>query len=84
LAIGDNQGSKSAKTIESFVAVLFGSVLVDWGTREFGISSGNLLSLPNKFLKKISIVLGKQQVLGLLNHLAKIINQLFTLCRKLA
>jgi len=43
-----------------------------------------LLSLPNKFLKKISIVLGKQQVLGLLNHLAKIINQLFTLCRKLA
>jgi hypothetical protein len=33
LSVGDQKGTERAQTVERLVAVLFGSVLIDWRTR---------------------------------------------------
>jgi hypothetical protein len=82
LAVGENQSSQSAKTFDSLVAMLLGSVLVNWCAWERGISGSDVLSLPNELLEQISLVLGQEQELGLINDITQISHQLSAFFRK--
>ena len=53
-------------------------ILVYWCTWNDGISSADVLRLPNKVLEEIAIVLGKQKVLGLFDDIAEVRNKLLT------
>ena len=63
--------------------MLLGSLLVKWSIWSGSVAAGELLSLPDKVLKKVALVLGKHQDLGLLNDAAKISDELLTLNREL-
>lgn len=56
--------------------MLLGSVLVDGGARFGSIASANTLTLVREVLKKVTLVLGQEQSLGLLNDIAQVTNEL--------
>jgi hypothetical protein len=56
--------------------MLFGGLFADWCARRADAPSIELLSLPDEILEKIPLVLGQQQVLGLLDGLSELHNEL--------
>lgn len=75
LTVGDDQCAQCAKTVQCLVAVLLGSVLVNWCTWNLYIAAIQVLGLPDKILEQIALVLAQQQMLGFLNDIAKIGDQ---------
>lgn len=69
LAVGDDQRAESPQALERLVAVLLGSVLVNWSTRKCGVATSDLLGLPDEILQQIPLVLYEKKILGLLNHI---------------
>lgn len=72
MAVGDEKRSKSLQTLKCFVSVLFGSVLVGWSTWKFGISTIEMLSIPDKVLEQIALILAQKQELGLSDNFLQI------------
>lgn len=72
LAVGDQQSSESAEAIESLVAMTLGSALVDGRVGRAHRVRVEVLSLPDEVLEEVALVLGQQQVLGLLDNLASV------------
>jgi hypothetical protein len=60
LTVRDDERSKSPETLESLVAVLLRSVLVDRRTWESGIATADLLCLPDEVLEKVSLILDEE------------------------
>lgn len=83
LAIGDDKLAESAESLERLVAVLLGSLLVDWCANTTSIASANVLGLPDELLEQVALVLGKKQKLGLLDDGAQIADQLLAVGREL-
>lgn len=83
LTIGDEQGSKCSQTFQCLVAMLLGSLLIGWGTGQLGITSTNMLRLPDEILEQIALVLGQKKNLGLLNDLFHIGDEIATFLRQL-
>lgn len=82
MTVADEQRSESAETLKSLVAVLLGSVLINWSVWSGGVATADLLSLPDEVLEEIALVLGEQQNLGLLNDTAQVSNELLAFLRK--
>jgi len=82
LAVCDEQLAKRAKTLESLVAVLLGSVSVERGIETACIALVEVLRLPDEILQKVAVVLGEKQGLGLLHDVAQVTNQGLALGRK--
>lgn len=76
LAVGDEQSAEGAQILEGFVPMLLRCLLIDrrsWGLR---IAASDLLGLPDKVLKQISLILSQNKGLGLLNDVPKVRNEL--------
>jgi hypothetical protein len=58
LAIGDNKRAQGSQTLQSLIAVLLRSLLVNGGIGNRGITAIDLLGLPDEVLKEIALVLG--------------------------
>lgn len=80
LSIANDERSKSAETLKSFIAVLLGSLLVNWCAGSGCIATRDLLCLPDKVLKKVTLVLGEKKDLCLLNHITKVSNEVLSFC----
>lgn len=76
LAIGDDQLTENTKTLESLVAVLLGGVLVNWHIDSLRVTRADLLRLPDEVLEDVAFVLGEKKLLGLLDHIAQISDEL--------
>lgn len=83
LTVGDQQGTQSAKAVESLLAMALGSTLVDGRVRRAYCIRVEVLCLPDEVLQEVTLVLGEQQVLCLLDNLAGVGNECLTLGREL-
>jgi len=83
LTVGDDERAESPQSVKRLVAMLLGSVLVNWCARESGIATSDLLSLPDEILQEISIVLHQKESLGFLNHITEISDKESALLREL-
>jgi hypothetical protein len=72
LAIGNDQGSKSAQSLEGLVAMLLRGLLVHWGIRCADSLRIELRGLPDEVLEQVALVLGQQQLLGLCDNFAEV------------
>lgn len=75
LAIGDDQGSESPQPLQCLVPMLLGGVLIDRSIGSTDDGRVELLSLPNKILQQVTVVLAQQEVLGLGDDIANIADQ---------
>ena len=83
LTIRDDQRAKCAETIQSLIAMLLGSILINWRTRKRGVCSADLLRLPDEVLEKIAFVLCEEEVFRLLDDVTEISDQSLSFARKL-
>jgi hypothetical protein len=83
LSVGDHERAESAKTLQSLIAVLLSSLLVNWSTWNASICAVDLLCLPDEVLEEITLILAEKKDLGLFNDGAGILDQSFALGRKL-
>jgi len=83
LAVGDQESSKSAEALKSLVAMALGCVLADGRVRRTDRVGVKVLRLPDEVLQEVALVLGQQQVLGLLHNLTNIGNEALALGREL-
>ena len=83
LTVREDESSQSAQAFEGLVAMLLGRVLIHGSIGCGCICTSDLLSLPDEVLKKVAIVLGQQQKLGLLNYVAQVSDKLLALGREL-
>ena len=72
LSVSDDQGPQCAQSLQSLVAVLLGSILIDWRIWGGDRARIKLLSLPDEVLQKISFVFGEQKQLCLVDNLLEI------------
>lgn len=84
LTVGDQQCPESAQALEGLVAVLLRSLLIDGSTRHRNRLRVELLSLPDEILQEIALVLGQEELLGLVDNVANIANKRLSFGRKLA
>jgi len=82
LAIGDNKRAQGSQTLQSLIAVLLRSLLVNRSIRKSGISTINLLWLPDEVLKKITLVLGQEKIFSLFDDVTEICHKVLTFGRK--
>lgn len=83
LAVGDDELTESAQTLNGLLAVLLCSLLVDWSAWRLCVASTNTLCLPDEILDEVALVLGQQQDLGLLDGGTEIGDQLLAILREL-
>lgn len=83
LTIGDDQHAECSKTLQCLISMLFGGILINGSTWEFGISATDLLGLPDEILQNIALVLGQKHIFRLLHNVAEVGNQGLSLGRKL-
>lgn len=83
LSVGDDKLAESSQTLSSLVSILLSSVSVHWCAWYTSVSAIDVLCLPCKVLEKVALVLGEKEHLGLLDHIAEVVNQLLTLRGKL-
>lgn len=72
LAIGNDQGPKSAQPLQYLVAMLLCGLLVHGGIGCADSLGIELCSLPDEVLEQITLVLGQQELLGLGDNFAKV------------
>jgi hypothetical protein len=82
LAIGDNKRAQRSQTLQSLIAVLLRSLLVNGSIGKSSISTIDLLRLPNEVLKEITLVLGQEKVFSLFNDITEICHKILTFGRK--
>jgi hypothetical protein len=82
LAIGDNKRAQRSQTLQSLIAVLLRSLLVNGSIGKSSISTIDLLRLPNEVLKEITLVLGQEKVFSLFNDITEICHKVLTFGRK--
>ena len=76
LTVGNDKSAQGSQAIEGLIPVLLGGTFVDGGTRKLGVGASHMLRLPYEILKKIALVLGQDQDLGLFDDFAKVANNL--------
>lgn len=84
LAVGDEQCAKGAQALESLITVSLGRVLANGSIRGRDSLGIELSSLPDEVLKKVALILGQEELLGLLNNLTNIGNEFLAIIRELA
>ena len=82
LAIGDNKRAQGSQTLQSLIAVLLRSLLVNGSIGKSGISAIDLLRLPDEVLKEIALVLGQEKVFGLFDDVTEICHKILTFGRE--
>ena len=60
--------------------MLLSGVLINRCARQALVATGDLFSIPDEVLEKVSLVLGKEEDFGLLDDLPQIANKLLTFC----
>jgi hypothetical protein len=60
--------------------MLLSGVLIDRRAWQILVATGDLLSIPDEILEKVSLVLGEEEDLGLLNDLPQIAHKLLAFC----
>lgn len=73
-AIGDQKRSQGLEALQRLLAILLAGLLVD-GNRCLHISRGDLLGLPDELLQQFTLVLGQEQLLGLVDNIAQVPDQ---------
>lgn len=72
LAIGDQQSTQGLEALEGLVGILLAVLLGDGHIGCLGALEGDLLSLPDELLEQLALVLGQEQLLGLVNDIAQV------------
>ena len=75
LSVGDQESTESLETVQSLVGILFAILLGDGDIGFLGITGGDVLSLPDKFLQQLTLVLGQEQLLGLVDDVAQVLQE---------
>jgi hypothetical protein len=83
LSIGDEKLAKGSQTLKSLVTILLSSVLADGGIGCVDTLRVELSGLPDEILNQVALVLGEKEVLGLLNDVGSILDELLTLSGEL-
>lgn len=83
LAVGNQQSTKGLEAIQGPVGILLAILLGDGHVGGIDVNSSDLLGLPDEVLKKLAVVLGQKHLLGLLNHIAKVLHEDLALVRQL-
>lgn len=79
LAVAEDECAQRSEALESLLSVLLGGVLVDRRVGSLGVTTSDLLCLPDEVLEKIALVLGEKQNLSELDDLAEITDKLLAL-----
>lgn len=83
-AVGDEQGTESLESLGGLVGILLGRFLVDRRGELFDIFASDSLGFPDEFLQQLSLVLGQEEVFGLLNDIAQVLHQSLAVFGQLA
>lgn len=75
LTVGDQQSPESAQALKGLVSVLLRSLLINGRTRHRNGLGIELLSLPDEILQQVSLVLGQEKFLGLVDNIANVANK---------
>jgi hypothetical protein len=76
LTVGDEERSEGSQTLESLLAMLLGSLLVERSVDVGRVGGADLLCLPDEVLEEITVVLGEKEELGLLNDVLEVSDEL--------
>jgi hypothetical protein len=79
LSVSDEQLAKGPQALKSLITILLGNILANrrvGGVDVLGIELGGL---PDEVLNQVALVLGEKEVLGLLDNVGGILNQLLAL-----
>lgn len=79
LAVGDEQSTKGSQSLEGIVAITLGRVLVGGLGRTLDALGVKVSRLPDKVLEEVALVLGQQKLLGELDNLARVTDELLAL-----
>ena len=83
LAVGDEKCAEGAQPLEGFITILLGSILVDGSAGRVDRLGIELRSLPDEVLEEITLVLGQQHQLRLLDYFADVLDELLAVIREL-
>lgn len=83
LAVGDQQGSKSLETLQSLVSILLAIILADGEAGPLRITGGDVLGLPDEVLQQLALILGQEELLGLVNDIAQVLDENLAVAREL-
>jgi hypothetical protein len=79
LTVGDDERAEGSQTLQSLVSMLLRGVLINRCTWKRSIVGLDLLCLPNEVLEQVALVLGEEEIFGLLDDVANIGNEAFAL-----
>ena len=83
LPIGHKKRAKGAKTTQSLIAMLLCLVTPDGCGWRGGISTLDLLRLPDEVLEQVALILGQQEMFRLVDHISEIGHETSTFGREL-
>lgn len=83
LSVGDHQCAQSLQTLSSLAGILLASILVDRKVRALGITSGDLLRLPDEVLNEFTLILHQEHLLGGVDDIAQVGHQGLSVGREL-
>lgn len=76
LPIGNQQGTQGLQTLHSLSTILLGGFLGDRSIRFLSLNGTQTLCFPDKLLDQLAIVLAQNQLPGLVDDLAHILDEL--------
>jgi hypothetical protein len=79
LTVGDEERSEGSETLEGLLAVLLGSLLAQRSVDVGCVIGADLLCLPDEVLEEITVILGEQEELGLLNDVLEVGDELLAI-----
>lgn len=83
LPIGNQQGTQGLQTLHSPSTILLGGFLGDRSIRLLSLNGTQALRFPDKFLDQLAIVLAQNQLPGLVDDLAHILDELLAFLGKI-
>lgn len=83
LTVSDEELAEGSQTLKRLVTILLGSILANRSVGCVDVLGVELGSLVDEVLDQVAVVLGEEKVLGLLNNVGSILNQLLSLSGKL-
>lgn len=78
-SISDQESSQGLQSLDGLLSILLSRVLGHRHTRLLCIFCGDVLSLPEEFLKQLAVVLAQHELLGVVDNITEILDKALSL-----